>query len=482
VKFAYIAAVVAVVAAIRVAVYRRRRGRRLRGGAASPLPERGADAGGATNAQAGGDEGGGDRGGNSAGVLGSVGLVAAREIRERVRGRIFKVGTLFILLGVGAAIVIPKIHSGGTTPPQKVGVVGATSPALTQVVTYAGKQCGTPVQIVAEPSVAAAERALQAGTIHAALVDDAQKILVDEDVGPKASSTTATCVQALAADLGVLRAYEAAGLSDTQIAQVAHARPVPVENLQGKASKGAAQTTSVIGIILLFVMLTQYNTWILMGVMQEKASRVVEVLLAALRPIQLLGGKVLGIGMVAMGQAALIVGFALVVGAAVGSDLLHGTAPLVLLAELLWLVLGYAFYCWVYAAAGSMAERQDQVQTLVLPLTLPMLLGYVLAITTASTGNPSLFFKVLAYLPPTAPFAMPVLVGLGDVAWWGFVTAVLLSVAGTVAMAWGAAGIYRRAVLRSGQRVRLGDLTTGSWRSRHGDRDQDQGQAVGAPG
>ncbi len=71
-------------------------------------------------------------------------------------------------------------------------------------------------------------------------------------------------------------------------------------------------------------MLTQYNTWILMGVMQEKASRVVEVLLATVRPIQLLGGKVLGIGLVAMGQAALIVGFALAVGAAVGSDLLHG--------------------------------------------------------------------------------------------------------------------------------------------------------------
>ncbi|HXY28990.1 MAG TPA: ABC transporter permease, partial [Acidimicrobiales bacterium] len=205
---------------------------------------------------------------------------------------------------------------------------------------------------------------------------------------------------------------------------------------------------------------------ILMGVMQEKASRVVEVLLAALRPIQLLGGKVLGIGLVAMGQAALIVGFALALGAAVGSDVLHGSAPLVLLAELLWLVLGYAFYCWLYAAAGSLAERQDQVQTLVLPLSLPIILGYVFAITTASTGNASVFFKVLAYLPPTAPFAMPVLVGLGQVVWWQFVASVLLSVAGTAVLAWGAAGIYRRAVLRSGQRVRLGDLFARAQRPR----------------
>ena len=213
-------------------------------------------------------------------------------------------------------------------------------------------------------------------------------------------------------------------------------------------------------------MLTQYNTWILMGVMQEKASRVVEVLLATVRPIQLLGGKVLGIGLVAMGQAGLIVAVALVVGAAVGSDLLHGTAPLELVSQLLWLLLGYAFYCWVYAAAGSMAERQDQVQTLVLPLTLPIVLGYVLSITTASTGDVSVFFRVLAYLPLTAPFAMPVLVGLGDVSWWQFVASVLISLAATAFMAWAAAGIYQRAVLQSGQRVRLAQVTSGLRRRR----------------
>jgi ABC-2 type transport system permease protein len=203
-----------------------------------------------------------------------------------------------------------------------------------------------------------------------------------------------------------------------------------------------------------------------MGVMQEKASRVVEVLLATVRPIQLLGGKVLGIGLVAMGQAGLIVAVALIVGAAVGSDLLHGTAPLVLASQLLWLLLGYAFYCWVYAAAGSMAERQDQVQTLVLPLSLPIVLGYVLSITAASSGSASVFFKVLAYLPPTAPFAMPVLVGLGDVTWWQFVASVLISLAGTALMAWAAAGVYQRAVLQSGQRVSLRQVRLG-WARRN---------------
>jgi ABC-2 type transport system permease protein len=384
-----------------------------------------------------------------------VGLVALREIRERVRGRIFRVGTVIILLVVAGAIVIPVIH-GGKAGPQEVGVVGPADPALQPLIQQAGARAGTSVRLVPEPSVRAAADALRSGAIDLAVVDG-DRVVVNAPVTADSTTTVATVAQEVAVELGIEHAYREAGLSGSQVAQLANARPVPVQSLQ-PSTKGTARTTSVIGLILVFLMLTQYNTWILMGVMQEKASRVVEVLLATVRPIQLLGGKVLGIGLVAMGQAAVIVVFALVLAEAVGSDLLHGTAPLVLASELVWLFLGYAFYCWVYAAAGSMAERQDQVQTLALPLSLPIIVGYVLALTTAATGNPSVLFEVLAYLPPTAPFAMPVLVGLGDVAWWQFLASVLISIAGTVAMALVAAGVYRRAVLRSGQQVRVREL------------------------
>ncbi|HEY1651360.1 MAG TPA: ABC transporter permease [Acidimicrobiales bacterium] len=389
--------------------------------------------------------------------LGSVGLVARREVLERVRGRIFRVGTIIILLVVGAAILIPKIHSNSTSPPQQVAVVGAPNPALTQVVKYSGKQSQTPVRVVSEPNVAAAESALRSGALDVAIVNG-DKIIVNQPIAANSSSDTASLVQVLAPELGVLHAYQQAGLSVPQIEHVAQARAVPVQSLQTNKVRGVTKGTSVIGVVLIFLMLTQYNTWILMGVMQEKASRVVEVLLAAVRPAQLLGGKVLGIGLVAMGQALLIVGFAFAVSKAVGSDLLHGTGPVLLLSDLVWLLLGYSFYCWLYAAAGSTAERQDQVQTLALPLSIPILIAYVYSITVASSGNPGLLFKVLAYLPPTAPFAMPVLVGLSLVAWWQFLISIALSVAGTAVMAWFATGIYRRAVLRSGQRVSLRDL------------------------
>ena len=214
----------------------------------------------------------------------------------------------------------------------------------------------------------------------------------------------------------------------------------------------------MIGTVLIFVMLSQYNTWILMGVMEEKSSRVIEVLLSAVRPIQLLTGKVLGIGIVALAQASLIVAFALALSKAVGSSLLHGSAPLVVVSTLVWLVLGYSFYCWVYAAAGSMIERQDQVQSLVLPLSLPMIFGYIMALTGASSGSPSLLLKVLAFLPPTAPFTMPVLVGFGAVTWWAFLVSAAISVLCTVGIARLAATVYRRAILRTGSRVRLREV------------------------
>jgi ABC-2 type transport system permease protein len=392
-------------------------------------------------------------------VLGDTGLVAMREIRERVRGRVFRVGTGLILLAVAAAIVIPAIRHKSTST-QRVCVVGELSPQSRQLMDAAAARIGTTVQFVPASSVAAAHTAVQSGQVDLCVVD-ADQLVVKRAIATTDTSTTANLVRVVSVALGAQTAYHAAGLSPAQIEQLSQAQALPVTSLQpGPHTTGRA--TSVVGVILIFVMLTQYNAWILMGVMQEKSSRVVEVILAAIRPIQLLSGKVLGIGLVAMGQAALIVAVALVLGKAVGSDLLRGTAPLELASALLWLVLGYAFYCWVYAAAGSTAERQDQVQTLAFPLSLPILFGYITALTVAGSGNPSLLFKVLAYLPPTAPFAMPVLVGLGKVTWWQFLSSVALSVIGTVVVARFAAGVYRRAILRTGRRVRLRELLYGS--------------------
>jgi ABC-2 type transport system permease protein len=391
-----------------------------------------------------------------------VGLVASREVRERFRGRIFRVGTVIMLLAVCAAIIIPTLDHG-TSSPTVVGVDGAAPAAVRADIRAAAASTGDSMSFVSESSVAAVHRDLRSGRIDLAIIDS-QTIVVDQSITSTDTSDTAQLAQALAQNLGVTEAFKNAGLTPRQSSELQGAKPVRILSLQaGKSSKGHLDVgLSLIGLILTFVMLTQYNTWILIGVMEEKSSRVVEVLLAAVRPVRLLAGKVLGIGLVALTQATLIVVVALIVAKAVGSDILRGSAPTVVGSILVWLVLGYAFYCWVYAAAGSMAERQDQVQSLAFPLSLPVIVGYIISLTTLESGNASTFFKVLAYLPPTAPFAMPALVGLRDVAWWQFLGSVGLSIVGTVLVARLAARIYRRAILRTGRRVRVREVVAGS--------------------
>lgn len=392
-------------------------------------------------------------------VLGDVGLVASREVKERLHGRIFRFGTVALLLAVGAAVVIPALHKSGNGKGlslQKVGVVGTMSAETKQLVLAAAAADQDRLVFVPETSLAEAKADLKSGRTYLSILGT-HEVLTYLPASSSKSPADANLVADVAEYLGVVNAYKQAHLTPGQAATVTSSKSVPVRTLAG-SPKSSTPTTSIIGLVLLFFMLTQYCSWILIGVMQEKSSRVVEVLLAMVRPIQLLGGKVLGIGLVALGQAAVVVGFALALGAAVGSDLLKGTAPESLLAELLWLVLGYAFYCWVYAAAGSTAERQDQVQTLALPLSVPILLAYIYSITVASTGHPSVLFDVLAYLPPTAPFCMSVLVGLHTVAWWQFTASALISVACTAGVAVFAAGIYKRAILRTGRRPRLREL------------------------
>ena len=389
-------------------------------------------------------------------LLGDTGLVAGREIRERLRGRVFRVVTIILFTVVAAAVIIPTIHRV-TTQSQKVGVVNSSA-SLEADLHDLAKSVGLSVELVDVPNLSQGRAGLIAGQLDM-VVDGEGRILVKDPISASDTSTGARYVRAVSVTLGARRAFAQAGLTPEQAATVASAKPLPVESIQpGKNARTTAEATALLGVILIFIVLTQYLTWTLMGVMEEKASRVVEVLLATVRPTQLLAGKVIGIGTVALAQAVALVAFALVLAKVVGSSLVHGAAPLVVAATLVWLVLGYAFYSWLYAAAGSLAERQDQVQSLALPLSAPLIFGYIVCLTGVSSGNASLLVKVLAYLPPTAPFAMPTLVGFGEATWWQFILSVAVSLVGTVVVALVAARVYRSAVLQTGGRVRIREL------------------------
>ncbi len=400
------------------------------------------------------------RGANGGGRQHDVALVARRELRERARSKIFRVGAVLVLVAVAAAVVIPVLlHGRGTH--LEVGVVGRVPAAEARLVVRAGRTVGATVRVVHEPSAAAARRALQTGTIAVAVLDN-RELLLDRALAPGASSPAALLTAELSLELGLQRELESAGLPAAKAAQLSNPPPLPVNSLKPAPHNETTRNTAVYGLILDYVLLSQYCTWIMLGVVEEKSSRVIEVLLAAIRPVQLLAGKVAGIGLLALAQATLLVALVLGLAKAVHSDLLSGTAPVEVLAVLVWLLLGYAFYCWVYAAAGSLAERSEQAQTLAFPLTLPFLFGYIVGLTQVTSTTPSTLLEVLAYLPPTAPLDMPVLVALGAVTWWQFALACALSLLATAAAVRGATLVFSRAVLRTGRRVRLREVLAAS--------------------
>ncbi len=435
----------AVVLAVAVRVLRRRR---AAGRAADrPSPAAGGGAAGWTGPWS----RRGRRGPRRAG--GTVGLVAAREVRERTRSRVFVIGTAVVLLVVAAAIVVPVLNRGHRGM-DRVGIVGSLSAPVEASIVALGPGAGTTVTVVREPTAAAAASAVRSGDLTLAVVDGT-RILVRKPFAVGDTSGAALLTAEVARVVALQQGLEQAGLSPAAAARLAHPVPLPVQALEPSAAKSTARTVGLYGVILTFVLLSQYGTWVLMGVVEEKANRVVEVLLATMRPGQLLSGKVLGIGLVGFGQAALLVGFALVLAEGVGSPLLQGAAVASVAVALVWVVLAYFLYCWVFAAAGSLAQRQEHVQSLAFPLQLPILVGYLVGLTAIASGDASTFVRVLAYLPPTAPFCMPVLVALGVASWWEVVLAALLTVAATAGVARVATRVYTRAILRTGQRVRL---------------------------
>jgi ABC-2 type transport system permease protein len=251
--------------------------------------------------------------------------------------------------------------------------------------------------------------------------------------------------------------------SDAARVLAAFQTPVRVSEVKKPEANETARSTAFIGVVALFAFLQQYGAWVLIGVIEEKSSRVVEVLLSAIRPRQLVAGKVLGIGATAVMQGALVAIAALVAAAATGANVFEGASRFIVLWVLLWFVLGYSTYAWLYAAIGSLISRQGDAQSAAFPLSIPILVGYISSATLLSGGDPSAFVRALSFFPLTAPMVMPMLIGAGKAAGWEIAVSIGLTVGGIAVLMRVAGDIYARAVLHTGQRLKLSQVVRGEF-------------------
>jgi len=372
-------------------------------------------------------------------------LVAQRELRTRGRSRAYLVTTVILLLAVAAGVVIPAIVARGSKP-ERVGIVGGPAAAMTRIVTEAGRISGTKVTVVPEPGLATAESRLRSGDLSTVLVDGTEVVVKQVAF----AGTGGSFPVALANLAGLTKV-----LGQLPQSTGPNGFALPVRGLIPPSASLTTRLTGLFTSVLLWIIIQVYGQQIAMGVAEEKQSRIVEVILATIRPIQLLVGKVLGMGLLAMLQTAATVAVFLGLGSAVGSSVVHGAAPGIVIAGAVFLIVGYAFYCTAYAAAGSLVSRQSEIGTAIVPVTLPLTLAYVLSYTVLYTNGANAFYRVLGFLPPTSPVAMPVLYAAGDVPAWQVAVSAVLLAAGTVWMTRIAATIYTRSILRTGARLRI---------------------------
>ena len=374
-------------------------------------------------------------------------IVARREFVERVRDRGFQVSTSITLVLLVGIVVISALFNRPTR--FDLAVVGDGSNTIARDVALAARALDIGVDLHELADAAQARRAVDAGDADAAIVDG-QRIVVRAE--PPAQLVG--LIQAASLRERSKQALVSAVLSEQQVDQALQQAPLPVDALEPvNAKRREAASIAFVGVLILYGQLFAYGYWVASGVVEEKSSRVVEVLLATVRPSHLLRGKIFGIGLLGLAQLLLIgiVGF--VAAKAVGSLDFPSEAISTLGLVLAWFVLGFFFYAGLFAVAGSIVSRQEDLQTTMTPLTIVIVASFFIGI--GATGNPDSTLAVVASLLPfSSPLVMPTRIALGEAAWWEIVASVVVSVAATAALIPIATTIYSRALLRSG-RVRI---------------------------
>lgn len=352
----------------------------------------------------------------------SVWLVAEREIGSKLRSKAFVISTVFLFLVALAAVVW-----GGFQARDSSGIpVAVTADAPAAVSSMAG------LEVTEVPDRAAAEELVTEGTVDAALVGDS-----DSPVG---------------------FALVAESEAPTTLLLMLSQAP-PVELLDPDQTDGALRyfVALAFGIVFLIAASTFGGT-IAQSVVEEKQTRVVEILISAIPTRALLAGKVIGNTILAMGQIVVLAAIA-IVGLTVTDQaaVLQGLGgPIAWFA--VFFLFGFILLASLFAAAAAMVSRQEDIGSTTTPLIMLVMAPYFLVIFF--NDNP-LVLTIMSYVPFSAPVGMPMRLYLGEAQWWEALISLAILILTCVAAILVGAKIYQNSLLRMGARVKLVDALRG---------------------
>ncbi len=379
-------------------------------------------------------------------ALMEIRLIAGREL-ARIRTKMFVITTAVVMLLLVAILVAVKLLGGSSA--LKVGFVqegfgariASVAPALD--LKLESRTVATPEE---------GERLVEEGELDALVLDEPLRMVVKDEPDERLRAA----LVALARQAALEAELNRAGVDPGPVNQAVAEAGVRVVALEGGAGDRERKLGLALGLsIILFVFLQGSGLLVAQGVVEEKSSRVVELLLSAVRPGRLMVGKVIGLGVVGFLQTGLIaaagVGTQLATGAL---DLSAGDLLGTVLWGLVWFVAGYALFAFLYAAVAATVSRQEEIGGVSAPLQVLLMVPYLLAFTVLPGDPDGPAARILSFVPFFAPILMPVRAVYGA-PWWEQAAALAVTLATVGVTAWLAGRIYSYSVLRTGARVGL---------------------------
>jgi ABC-2 type transport system permease protein len=383
----------------------------------------------------------------------TVRLVIGREIVTRVRSKAFKITTIANLVVVIGFIVAFKLIGGGGSG-DVVGFTPSAQPLAAPLVSVANA-VGTKV----DPSTvdqAAGEQQVRDGKLDALVTGSPTgfQVVVKQDLASDLRDAFSVLSRQIALNNEITRV---GGDPAAVNAAVNAAARVDVHSLEpAREHQGARIALAFIVGILVYIAILLYGQLVAQGVVEEKTSRIVEILLTTIRPWQLMLGKVVGIGL--MGLLQIVVTAVVGIGAGLAFDAFDFPTSIATTAAIwavVWFLLGYLAYALLFAALGALVSRQEDVGGVTAPAMMAIILPYVLAISILPSDPDNQFMAGASLIPFFSPMIMPMRAALGVAPAWQNLLAVVLTCALIAVLVWFSGRVYRNAVLRMGSRVKL---------------------------
>jgi ABC-2 type transport system permease protein len=385
-------------------------------------------------------------------------LIARREFLTRVRSRFFQVGTVVLIVLLAGYIVLQAFVISKATTTVKVGFVGAAQ-ALAQPLKTAAGSSSLTIETHVVSDVGTGEAQVRDGTLDALVSGEpsAPVVAVKDKLDPTVEATLDSLVKGVVLNQAITSTGGNAAAIEAQVA----AAGIHLNLLDPNAAQRTQ--SDVVGIFvaaLLYTALVLYGQFVAAGVVEEKANRIIEILLSTVRARQLMLGKVVGIGLVGFVQLALLGLVALVTATRTHAISVPAVTIQAVGGGLLWFILGFVLYALMFAAAGSLVSRQEDLGAVTTPITLLIVGTYLAFFWVVANPNEPLAIA-LSIIPPFAPVLMASRIATGDAQAWQVALAVVLTLIEIAALNELAARIYENSVLRIGTRVRLLDAWRG---------------------